>query len=57
MNAAEWGLLVAFAATIWGISFISPDAAVMLGGFAALVLLVDSGLLGSLSRTFGGKTQ
>lgn len=54
MSASKWALLVAFAATIWGVSFVSPEGAVMLGGFVAVVLLVESGALQQITQTIGG---
>lgn len=54
MKASEWALLVAFAVGIWGISFVSPDAAVLLGGFTAAAILVESGALARITSLVKG---
>lgn len=50
MNGQQWTLLVVFTAMLAGISFASPEAAVLVGGFVAIALLVKSGVLDQLKE-------
>jgi hypothetical protein len=54
MTTKEWLLLGAFVAAVYGISFVSPDAAMIVGGLAAVVVLVNSGALDRLTKNIGG---
>ena len=56
MNGNDWVLLVVFGAAIWGISLISPEGAMLLGGFVAIVILTESGVFQRLTAMIGGES-
>jgi hypothetical protein len=45
MTPGEWAIVAAFIGAVYGLSFVSPEAAMMLAGFVAIRAFVDSGLV------------